>query len=1590
MKLRALAPRRTGARLLIVLALGLAGCSTLVQAISGVQNFLPVSSLVDNVAFLPAGSGRRTPDSAQTTFVGPGVTAVEFTFLDSLDPASVAGFSPAANLELSGVSLDPLHPPFFNSSSSGLIRPYEVLTVPLAAPLPVGGPFHVRLVSDAAGNLLRTVNATNPFSGTYDVAFQVVSRSGTPPVVSRVAVSRGGNSVASLSTLDAATILSGSAHVFVPPHAQIEIDFSKKMRSPVPVLVDPAVPVPTTITYQGELLHFNVPTSGLSFTESQKTDPSTGATFTALTSAPTSQLDLGASYRVTIPSDTSLSIQSTFAQDESGLALVPNVSPTGAVPPVDFSVSLDVSGVLITSPADGSYLNANALSGPSIEVRGVALGGIPSQVSVFHAGNAGTIVGTIDTGSAGTSSSGAALEGWSATVPTSAFALASGEPVDGLYFISAGTLQTGMDIIQVIVDRSAPTVEGVSADSTLDLYADSDTMLPHACFDVLPSPGVDLPGPNDAVQAKLYLGNIPILWHLLGTSTTPILVPSPPAPGGTVRFCFDGASLPTASLVALENPLSLIVTDAAGNATRASFSLRIHGVIDRISPSIRTPGQDVLIVGRGLVGGTTASPIAPNAIAFDGSIVPLLHAWHRDGSGGPILQAPVSGTPGSLTEEESVTLRVPDFAASANVALVTSGLASRGRPLTICNDEPLAPLISPFGTTTFALDEPNGFPKAAFVGDLGLTGILRDPAPPPGGPDVSRAGLPIVFASDTAQNLVAWSLDPATGDWAQEPVAAGAAQEAFAAAHGPDGDVRVAYLARAGGHWQPYVASRSLAGGSTAWTPTAAGLPYSPTPAQLDPAIALAYAPDGRAAVAYAAPMPDGSAADGLWVSMETRPRSGVFTSGFVDGPGIGSVSAAFDSKDRLWVAYALRSRLLPSSETEDAALKTVVVRQGLFVPVADPDTRRDLGIGLAPSIAVDPVTDVASVAWLPAFRLLAGTAVRANEQESAEFATWTSGLFLAPGWSAPEAIAADGGDPIATPTPIGTPDEDPSATPTPVPFPQSENANVLVAHTSLRFTAEGTARFAYARPSGGLFLATRQPDGTWLRDLVETAASPGPTLGMALLGDSARIGYFDRRAAALRFYDEDHDRKLLAVTPETACSSDRYRRHSFTLSTDSFVDAHNDFVWTTASFLNPAALPLTDVFVSALTRDTTELRAVTGTAADFSGDHEDFILTPASATVPPATGTTLPILRFEYSDFPKSGPGQTRARIRAAVAVNILGVTIPQFVELTADDSTPGNSASACTCPVGTLCCPNALTDALHCDLAAMNCTSPFPAAVAPPMNQGQNLRDLAKTLPLVPVRQDASGGGATAFLSELDLTLGGIDVSAQGSDLTAGVVDLDLPVPNLAATARVTDLPVFGVCVPIPGTGNCVPGTEKTIDLTHVCGGDFDVGVSKPNTGVRIRIEGPPTAVQRDGSARFGMPILAGPDAFALTSGDLDVDLSDLDPCLDGIYSGAIVVTGIPLDAALIGRATLEHEIKSTISNSVKGRLRYPAGGLQRSFIDLARNMDPVLASPLLEFNLFSIPAFGLPVDGRKAVVLKIDADGRLQAVFEKGLFP
>lgn len=625
-----------------------AGCSRLDDVVANLSDFVEAGKLVDDTAFLPLDEGRRTQDSGGVTDVGTGITSIAITFIDELDPASVAGFSLEANLEFEGVAPHPSIPPFFNPEPFGRVRANQVLTIPLATPLPestcqvlpclsVLRVFHVRLVSRADGNPLRTIGVSTPYLGTFDIPFRVIARDGTRPFVSKLVTAAG-----TVEELTAAQVLAGPVEVgFLEPHSAVRIEFSEEMREGVPVLISPVVPIEETRTVGSrEFRFFRPATPGLSFVESVLT-PSEGSPYTVLTTPAGEVHGLGQEYTVRIPSDSTLALQTTVAQDLSGEALGANV-PDARLAGIDFTAVLRFAHVVIDDPQPDSFVSGPMLDAGPVEVLGRVRTDFADGVTVTILDPAGEAYGPVaadPTGSFGQTPHGLLTASWAAQIPASAF-----EGNDGRYTIRADA----------------------GAFGSVDLYANDADGLDRVCIAVGDTRPLPADRRNDADRAELVLPDGSVL-----EAAAPEVFDDEDDQS-RFGFCWSNVEL-GATLGVGRTYLTVRLYDIAGNVGNESLEIRVHPWINTVSPDQVPYGffdkREITIDG---VGFKTFSQALGDAVRLD----------ERD-LGVPVLK---DLTLGSHTQF-SLRLTVPENAPPGSLSVRIDGLESNRVRFEVCREE---------------------------------------------------------------------------------------------------------------------------------------------------------------------------------------------------------------------------------------------------------------------------------------------------------------------------------------------------------------------------------------------------------------------------------------------------------------------------------------------------------------------------------------------------------------------------------------------------------------------------------------------------------------------------------------------------------------------------------------------------------------------------------------------------------------------------------------------------------------------------------------------------------------------------------------
>lgn len=648
-------------RLFLAALLTASGCNRLDDILVGLSAFTEVASLVDSVSFLPTDAGRRNMDPGEATLLSPGVEAIEIVFVEALDAESAGGFTPEQNLEFVGVSPDPFRPAFLNESPIGKRRRFQVLTIPLATPLPAGGPFFVRLRSSEDGNLLRTVGQATPFVGTFDIAFEVRSRDGAPPFVERLVSSVGAVEQISVDDFSNGPIEIG----FVAPHSPLQIEFSEEMRGGIPVLLSPSVPVEEERTIGTRTFRFFRPTvPGLSLEETVVEDAN-GARRSVLTTPAGQVRPIDVQFDLRIPSGTSLAPQATLATDLSGEPLVARL-PNSIGLASDYWVRVNTAAVVILSPSPDAILNAADLGDLTVPVSGfVSPAGGTVLVAVLSPDGAEQVVeGAELTGVEVNSPYGVPMRQWTAAIPSSALS-----SMDGPYTLSAFTFARGSDSIGVEVDTTGPLL--FDPTGNFDLYANAADSLDEVCVALgrVGPGGIGGGHGADADRAELVLPD----GTVLDAADTELFENDE----GDTRLGFCWRDVAVGGQLPIVGRANLVVRvfDLVGNVSTLTIEVRVHPWLDSVTPDVVqvVPGfsNEVVLHGVGL---KTFSGADGDAVRVDG----------RDQGTGTVRIDGVLGGPIAFVIEADLPATISPGA----IAVRIDGLESNRLRFEVCRPEP--------------------------------------------------------------------------------------------------------------------------------------------------------------------------------------------------------------------------------------------------------------------------------------------------------------------------------------------------------------------------------------------------------------------------------------------------------------------------------------------------------------------------------------------------------------------------------------------------------------------------------------------------------------------------------------------------------------------------------------------------------------------------------------------------------------------------------------------------------------------------------------------------------------------------------------
>lgn len=1506
--------------LLVVASLGLASCD-LFDGINADQ--VALLGLIRRVELRP---GVDALDSTGATVVGTDWRTIRFHFTEPMSDETVASFDPASHLSLSaGLALDPSSPPRFNEFSLGGVPAKTILRVTL---LPMGeGTYEVILKSQTTSPLVG--ESGDAITGTFPFDVDVIEPDGTNPYLVQFRPQERENVSDEISR---SNWIGGRSHgLQIAPHARLSAVFSERMRTPVPVDVEPKADVLTAPVHSVLPLGVHFEASTQFFQWSDSVEGLVGRQVTVLESESAEGMEADADYSFTFFGGSPATAYQARIQDRSGEPFRVRFDEAE-----DRELELAdmrffrTAPVRVNAPLQRSFVNAAAFTGPTASI---ALSGeLSDRVAEVRwatgplGGREGSTAATTRVTVSELNAVDVPIDRFSATWSPAAL-LPDGDYQLTAYALGSGGEELGFDRVVVTKDTVAPTL--VPGGSVEMLVTSND----------VPSFCVRTPS-GDAASAELYLGGV-----LLATASGPVTVGLPPLP----QFCFPAFALPPALAgIAGVHALTIRLIDAAGNAADFPFPLVIRPVLLSVSPIAVAPFDSFTVRGHGLslVDGSDFA-------VFDGANVSLSGPLDVDFGPDALLVSVAPGSP------DVVTLRLPEYVASGDFALVIDGAPSTTEPLSVCGTSPGPLTGSGGGDHSVAGDLVLGPPTLFYRGRQG---------PPIGPPDPALLPAGPVYFFTRPESSGSFDLVARTwhgeswGDKTIREVDAPSRVLSVSAARRPGGNAAAAYVVATELGVQVEIVEREAppppapspcvggslnCGASVVWRPTIVAMHgfQSPEIPSIPEAVGLAFTPDGRAVVAYVAPAP-GMTIPVVWVSIEREPASGVFDHVAVDtrdGMG-GALSVAVDSDGNPWIAYAIDSS---RSGVEDLTIHVRSVH-GSFSGGFVTRDHGSPGSGLSPSISVHPTTGVPEIAFLEGVAQITYSGEVPTffiaESDDLAFATLSENTWLRevkPPFALPQRTIA-----------IGR-------------FEDLPNLNRLVPRVVLRRDGP-RSRVIFGDGDGAIYVATRRELGLfqqtiWSRELIDVAAEVGP--GLSLVVDGAgdfQAAWHDPRMESIRHYDE---RDLRAIVPNGAGSplcgdEDLYVTKAFDLDFDAFVRARDDASFDVLIGVDSVTFPsfagLGPLF-TALERNRVEISA--------TRDRQFFELrtTDPHPPIEDPFVSTIALERFEAAfnlDPDSTTLEDPFARLRIGLFLDRPGHAIEgNELEIRVEDS--GHDTGTGFCCQGDVCdsTPAAVNGCFveEPDVIEPGDSAGFPLILCVPLpglacivpgagDLAQALRE--HDLPLIPRLEDDAAFDAKGVKGKVRRVAAIFDGDPSEADLFA----------SFSGNGRSPGKAVFEA----RGRFEVQIRTDSIDNLVNNCD-EFTLDVVLSSG--RLQFHGPPAFEPRDGDPRRGRPIVAAPDGrISVGASNVDLDASD----------------------TAFGCGGLINNVLPSLHDDVADAAGDPSGGLKDALNEIARGLGSQIFTPLLEEALTeSRPHIGS--DAREGVVLFVGANGRLNVVHQ-----
>lgn len=561
-------------------------------------------NLVQRVALVP---GADALDAIDPTPVGKDWNRIDFYLTEPLSADSRAAFDPAVHLYLGGLTLSS-----FAFTGGGAIPAGGILRVNLQVPSGglEEGRYTIRLLSPPDHRLVgQSGHVYDGETAQFQFRVQVVPKNDRLPCI--VTFKAGDFFTADQidhGTWEGDEVIAIPDAERVPPHGGVRVEFSERMRTPVPVQGSPIINLPATLELRipGSTNTISRATTlplipGLQFQQSQEilswSDTVelsvTNREVTVLTSDTPEGLEIDQRYHVVFDGTPPLTSNQSPVYDVSGEPLGIRFLGGFAAPEDTIyrnhrskdTRAFTTAPVRLSSPGHGSYLNSGAFSGGAAPLSADGL--LADRVAEVRLAIAPDAAEQPPAGVAATRTVVAVQTQLGVPIDIFAGSVAlSAASADGPYRVFAEAVGTGgeslgWDFVRVVKDTVAPAMFGGSG---LEIQA-NEQQVGDLC--VLAS--------ADTVLAEVHAdAGSPPIDTVLKTSTsftTSLFFRR--------QFCFEPFDLPETFHGGL-NQIRIRLVDTAGNESTTVRTLRIRPILLSVGPDDTRAGDTLILVGQGL------------------------------------------------------------------------------------------------------------------------------------------------------------------------------------------------------------------------------------------------------------------------------------------------------------------------------------------------------------------------------------------------------------------------------------------------------------------------------------------------------------------------------------------------------------------------------------------------------------------------------------------------------------------------------------------------------------------------------------------------------------------------------------------------------------------------------------------------------------------------------------------------------------------------------------------------------------------------------------------------------------------------------